>query len=174
MTIQLFLESLDVLPSAKNTRDISKQIRITAYTAALQGEGLSEVELDRILTEGLKRWKFYPTPAEILDVMRSLRYKDYRKVMVDNIAIERSPGVIGIVSRNSPEGMAELERREQEALPSPEDLAVIQSNLKVQLEKMNLEFPATKKIYEERKPVIDPVGEAEARAQIEAQKEALK
>lgn len=112
----------------------------------------------------------FPDIADVLDRVRRKRSKDYSRLMDDNIAIERSPGVIGIVPINSPEGQAEIARREQVALP--EDISNGEAVLKSKLNELAVKFAEPlkrEKEYAVREFVEDSEGEAEARAKILAQ-----
>lgn len=168
MTLKNFLAAVDVLPS--NVK-VSPEIRITAYTLALQGQGLQASDFDEILARGLREWKFYPTPAEILDMWGRIRAKRYRALMADSVGIEGPDGRIRIVPMNSPEGQVERAKREQTALP--EEVAAGETALKSKLNELAVKFaePLKKpeKEYEVRELVDDPDGVEDARAMIAAQ-----
>lgn len=107
-----FMAALDVLPS--NVK-LDPKIRITAYTAALAGEGITGGELDEVLRYGLQRWRFYPSPSEILDAVSMVRENRYRAILADCIAIDMGENRVRLVARNSPEGQAEIKRLESES-----------------------------------------------------------
>lgn len=115
----------------------------------------------------------FPDIADVLERVRRKRSKDYARLMEENIAIERSPGVIGIVARNSPEGMAELAAREVQSLPSPDEMEFSKASLKASMEKLGEEFERRKREYVEPVFVEDEAGKIEAKKQMMKQVEGL-
>lgn len=111
----------------------------------------------------------FPDIADVLSRVNHHRSKQYALLMVDNIGIEVD-GRLSIVARSSPEGQAEIARREQECLPDPSEMKQRMEEL---MSRFETEVVPQKKIREVRELVSDPEGEDQARRNLAEQVKSL-
>lgn len=113
--IQRLVGILATLPSQNRS---SNEDRAIAMAMAFDGESITPEELDRAAKIALKRFTFYPSPVEILGLIKADR--EARRSTMD--AIEVEPGVLKLV----PKGTVQIP-----LLPKPtqEDFEVARNRL---------------------------------------------
>lgn len=144
-------------------------------------QAIAEIWVDELISQkvtqvemvGALNWLMahkpeFPDIADVLSRVNHHRSKQYALLMVDNIGIEVE-GRLSIVSRTSPEGQAEIARREMDCLPDPN----LKERMVELLERFETEVVPLKKIREIQEFKNDPEGEKEARRKLADQVKSL-
>ncbi len=149
--------------------ELSVGYAVKSWEVVLGRCGATPDEIEEAAVKVLETLNWFPSPAQVVEFVRKVRADRYEAK--EKIGVMRADGRLGLVDRNSPEGQAELAKRELTALP--EEVAAGETTLKSKLNELAVKFaePLQKpeKEYAVREMVNDPEGEDVARAMIAAQ-----